>query len=157
MAWFSDNLIETLLIIGVALLIIEVVVLGFSTFFLFFAGLGALTTSLLIWLGVIPEDYLYSIIAIAVSTGIYALILWKPLSTIQNKVDKTRPKSDLIGYQFVLPEKIVATSPLSEKPLYQYSGIDWRLQSKQDINKGELVEVRQVDVGTLWVTVANTK
>jgi membrane protein implicated in regulation of membrane protease activity len=42
MNWISNNLSESLIIAGLALLVIEVVVLGFSSFVLFFVGLAAL-------------------------------------------------------------------------------------------------------------------
>ena len=38
MNWISNNLSESLIMAGLALLAIEVVVLGFSTFVLFFVG-----------------------------------------------------------------------------------------------------------------------
>lgn len=77
-----------------------------STFFLFFAGLGALFTSILMWSGLLPEDYLYSLISLAISTGIFAVILYKPLSNMQNKLDLKRPTSDLVGHSIVLSEPI---------------------------------------------------
>ena len=42
MNWISNNLSESLIMAGLALLVIEVVILGFSTFVLFFVGLAAL-------------------------------------------------------------------------------------------------------------------
>ncbi|MFT5811071.1 MAG: hypothetical protein ACI9KM_001835, partial [Rubritalea sp.] len=44
MDWLSNNLAQSLIIAGLALLVIEVVVLGFSTFVLFFVGLAAVIT-----------------------------------------------------------------------------------------------------------------
>jgi len=151
MQWFAENMIEALLFIGVVLLIIEIAVLGFSTFFLFFAGLGAVFTSILMWVGLIPESFLSALICLALSTATFALILWKPFSKMQNKVDSKRPISDLVGHTFVLPESITASSALEQQPIYQYSGIDWRLQAKHDLHKGTLVSVTQADVGALWV------
>ncbi len=147
----SDNLIQTVLIIGIVLLIVEVAVLGFSTFFLFFAGLAAITTALLMWLGLFPEVFLYSLVSIAVFTLLYASLLWKPLSNMQNKVDTTRAKNDLVGHTFVLSHDVVAALPYAQKPQYQFSGIDWRLHSQVDLLKGTLVEVTQADVGALWI------
>lgn len=151
MNWFANNIIESVLIIGVVLLIIEIVVLGFSTFFLFFAGLAAIVTALLMWIGLVPESFLYSLISVSVLTALFAALLYKPLSRMQKKVDNTRPSSDLIGHTFVLPEDIIAAAPISNKPLYDFSGIKWRLESQGDLAKGMLVEVNQVDVGILWV------
>lgn len=151
MDWFANNLIETILIIGVVLLIVEIVVLGFSTFFLFFAGLAAISTAAIMWLGLIPETFPWTLISIAVFTVVFAALLWKRLSSLQNKVDHKRADSDLIGYSFILPENVDAGLPVQEKPLYQYSGINWRLDAHENIAKGTLVEVIQADVGLLLV------
>ncbi|MGB3724948.1 MAG: NfeD family protein [Glaciecola sp.] len=151
MNWFASNLIETVLIIGLVLLIIEILVLGFSTFFLFFAGLAAVATSVIMWLGILPETFIYAIFSIACFTAFFALTLWKKLAAIQGDVDHTRATSDLIGHSFVLPVNIVAAAPDSEKPDYQFSGLSWKLSSMEDLNQGDLVEVIQVDVGMLTV------
>ncbi|MEQ3651880.1 MAG: NfeD family protein [Glaciecola sp.] len=151
MEWFANNLIESILIIGVVLLIIEIVVLGFSTFFLFFTGLAAIVTALIIWLGLIPETFLSTLISVSAFTLVFALALWKKLSALQNKTDTKRAKSDLIGHSFVLPADIVVALPLAEKPSYQYSGINWQLNALEDLNKGTMVEVIQADVGSLLV------
>jgi len=149
--WFAENLIETLLIIAVVLLIVEVAVLGFSTFFLFFAGLGALITALLIWTGVLPETFLSSIVAVAISTAILAAVLWKPMRKMQAQVDDTRPKSDLIGHRLTLTQALDGKSSLS----HQYSGIAWQVKSTDAIDAGTEVEVIQADVGVLWVKAAD--
>jgi hypothetical protein len=54
MNWISNNLPESLIMAGLALLLIEVVVLGFSTFVLFFVGLAALVAGGLMAVGVLP-------------------------------------------------------------------------------------------------------
>jgi len=151
MNWFANNLVETILIVGVVLLIVEIAVLGFSTFFLFFAGLAAIVTAVLMWMGIIPETFLYALIVISALTLVFTAVLWKPMARLQTSVDDTRPSSDLVGHTFVLPADIIATSPQHEKPLYQFSGIQWRLESQTDTVKGSVVEVSQADVGVLWV------
>jgi membrane protein implicated in regulation of membrane protease activity len=149
MDWFADNLIETVLIIGIIILIIEVLVLGFGTFFLFFAGLGAVSTAVLMWVNLIPETLLSAILSSAVFSAIYAALLWKQLAKLQKNVDTTRASSDLVGHSFVLSESISVNTPQAEKPTYQFSGIQWQLDAQQDIAAGTLVEVIQVDVGQL--------
>ena len=54
MNWISNNLSESLIMAGLALLVIEVVVLGFSSFVLFFVGLAALAAGGLMAVGVVP-------------------------------------------------------------------------------------------------------
>lgn len=151
MEWFANNLIETILIIGVVLLIIEIVVLGFSTFFLFFAGLAAIATAAIMWVGLIPETVSWALISTAVFTAVFAALLWRRLYSLQNSVDHKRADSDLIGHTFILSENVEAALPLKEKPLYQYSGVNWYLDALEDIAKGTRVEVVQADVGTLLI------
>ncbi|MFQ3248350.1 MAG: hypothetical protein ACI9O6_000152 [Glaciecola sp.] len=151
MEWFANNLIETILIIGVVLLIIEIVVLGFSTFFLFFAGLAAIATAAIMWVGIIPETVSWALISTAVFTAVLAALLWRRLYSLQNSVDHKRADSDLIGHTFILSENVEAALPLKEKPLYQYSGVNWYLDALEDIAKGTRVEVVQADVGTLLI------
>ncbi|MGK0370820.1 MAG: hypothetical protein ACJAW1_001061 [Glaciecola sp.] len=151
MDWFANNLIQTVLVIGIVLLIVEVAVLGFSTFFLLFAGLAAVITSILMWVGLIPETFVYSLVSVSAFTVLFAVLLWKPMVSMQKSVDTTRATSDLVGYTFVLPEDIIVTAPIENKPMYNFSGIQWRLESEADIVKGSVVKVWQIDVGVLWV------
>lgn len=151
MEWFANNVIETILIIGIVLLIVEVAVLGFSTFFLFFAGLGALATAALMWAGVVPETYLWSMASTAIFTLLFAVLLWKRLAAMQQDVDHKRPDSDLIGHSFILSEDVAAALPMEQKPTYQYSGISWHLSANEDLIKGTRVEVVQADVGSLLI------
>jgi membrane protein implicated in regulation of membrane protease activity len=135
MELFANNLIETILIIGVILLIVEVVVLGFSTFFLTFTGLAAIATAIIMWAGLIPETYAWT----------------TKLAKLQNTVDYRRADSDLVGHSFVLPENVEAALPMKEKPKYQFSGISWYLNAHEDLVKGTLVEVVKADVGSLLI------
>lgn len=151
MNWLASNIIETILIIGIALLVIEIAVLGFSTFFLFFVGLAAVATSVVMWIGLIPESFVYAVFSVAVFTVVFAMLLWKKLAAMQTDVDTTRASSDLIGHSFVLPSDLKALSSVDEKPDYDFSGVTWKLNSHEDIVKGSVVEVVQIDVGLLTV------
>lgn len=151
MGWFANNIIETMLIIGIILLIIEVVVLGFSTFFLFFTGLAAIATAIVMWFGLLPETFLYGVFSVAAFTALFAVLLWKTLSNLQKDVDNTRAQSDLIGHSFVLPSDVNAIAAPAQQPDYLFSGVSWKLDAHQDIAKGTLVEVVQVDVGVLLI------
>ena len=147
MGWFSENLAEALLITGMVLLAIEVVVLGFSTFVLFFMGLGALVTSALLYTESIPNTWLSALSSLAVCTLLSAALLWKSLKQFQSKVDDTRAASDLVGYRFLLVDDV---SPESS-PVHHYSGIAWKLRSRDPIKAGTWVEVTQADVGVFTV------
>jgi membrane protein implicated in regulation of membrane protease activity len=147
MDWAFNNLAESLLILGIFLLVIEVAVFGFSTFVLFFVGCGALLTSALLYVGIIPDTLLAAMFTTGLLTGLSAVLLWKPLKNMQNNVDTTKAKSDLVGHRFVLVEDVA----LELIPEYHYSGINWKLKSRENLVAGTQVEVVQVDVGVFHI------
>lgn len=143
----NDNLSEILVFIGLALLVIEVVVLGFSTFVLFFLGLACVLTGAVMYVGIIPESIMSTFVGVAVITAASAGLLWKPLKNMQNKVVRTTAQSDLIGYNFVLQGNVSA----SERSAHKYSGIEWQVKSKEELVAGTRVEVIKVEVGAFTV------
>ena len=147
MEWASNNLAQSLLVLGLALLAIEIAVLGFSTFVLFFVGLAAAITGMLLYLGFIPETLLSALLTVALLTAVAAVVLWKPLKKLQSKVDNSKAKGDLVGHCFVLSDEVSAT----HAPLYRYSGIDWKLLSSETLAPGTKVEVTQADVGVFYI------
>jgi membrane protein implicated in regulation of membrane protease activity len=151
MQWFSEHYAETLLVIGIILLAIEVVVLGFSTFFVFFIGLATIVTAGLIYFGVVPDTWLASLMSISIFTALFALLLWKRLKGLQSDVDTKRADNDLVGYSFVCPQDIDPLLPIDQLPTHDYSGVTWRLMSEVPIKAGTKVSVKQTDVGILHV------
>ena len=147
MNWINDNLSESLIIVGLALLVTEVVVLGFSTFVLFFVGLAAVLAGVLMAVGVVPDSMLSALSSLGVLTALLAIFLWRPLKSIQGKVESKKVTSDLVGHSFVLNEAVSMT----KNPRYRYSGIDWSLSSEQELSAGTSVEVTAVAVGTFIV------
>ncbi|TBR37775.1 NfeD family protein [Marinomonas agarivorans] len=147
MDFFSNNLPQSLLVIGLILLVIEVVVLGFSTFFLFFAGIGSIATGALLYTGLIPDTGLSALMSTGIFTLLAALVLWRPLQKMQKNVSKEKAQGDLVGHQFVLQERVSAT----EAPQYHYSGIGWRLISQDTIEAGTRVEVIEAQVGEFHI------
>ncbi len=147
MNWISNNLSESLIMAGLALLAIEVVVLGFSTFVLFFVGLAALAAGGLIAVGVIPASMLSALSSVGVLTALFAILLWRPLKSMQGNVESKKVTSDLVGHSFILNEAVSMT----KNPAYRYSGIDWKLSSEQELSAGTLVEVTGVAVGKFTV------
>jgi hypothetical protein len=147
MDWAFNNLAETLLIIGIALLAIEIVVLGFSTFVLFFVGAAAVLTSGLLYLGIIPDSLLSALLCTAIITAVSAAFLWKPLKNMQSKVDTTKAKGDLVGHSFTLVEDVAPELT----PEYRYSGISWKLKASELIVAGTKVEVTEADVGVFHI------
>jgi membrane protein implicated in regulation of membrane protease activity len=136
-----------LLILGILLLVIEVAVLGFSTFVLFFVGCAALVTAGLLYVGIIPDTWLSAMFSTGVVTALSAALLWKPLKNMQTQVDTTKVKSDLVGHRFVLVEDVAP----GLTPEYHYSGINWKLIASEHLVAGTQVEVTQADVGVFHI------
>lgn len=147
MDWMLENLVESLLIIGLLLLAIEILVLGFSTFVLFFIGLASIATAGIIYVGLIPDSFLSALMSLSIFSTLFALLLWRPLKTMQTKVDTKRAENDLVGHSFVIDQDV---SPKA-RGKYRYSGIDWSLQSLDSIQAGTLVEVVRTDVGVFHI------
>lgn len=145
--WLTDNLAQSLIGLGLLLLAIEVLILGFATFVLFFVGLGALISGILIYLQIVPASLTAALLSVAISTALLTLTLWRPLKNLQGKVETKKVSNDLIGHRFITTEHISG----EHQPLYHYSGINWRLISKQPIAPGTEVEVVEVAVGQFTV------
>lgn len=143
---------EFWLVFGFVMLAIEVVT-GFTTGVFLFAGLGALTTGVLMSLGVLPETWVMGVSCAGISTGIITAMLWKPLKKLQDdRPVKKDNSSDLIGYEFVVKSDITPVNPSSTN----YSGISWRVEIDKDagvdiIEEGQRVSVSSVEVGVFKV------
>ncbi|PSV96036.1 NfeD family protein [Photobacterium iliopiscarium] len=142
-----NNIPQTLVILGLLTLIIEVLILGCSTFVLLFFGIAMLFTSGLIYMGMIEANWISTILTLAIITLALAIVLWKPLKKLQNKPSKTDIKSDFAVITFKLEKDL---SP-SERYTFNYSGIQWQIKSETQIEKGVMVEVIKKEVGVLWV------
>ena len=147
MNWISNNLSESLIMAGLALLVLEVVVLGFSTFVLFFVGLAAVVAGGLMTVGIVPDSMLSALSSVGVLTALLAIFLWRPLKSMQGNVESKKVTSDLVGHSFILNEAVSMT----KNPAYRYSGIDWNLSSEKELSAGTLVEVTGVAVGKFFV------
>lgn len=147
MELLQQNLPQTLMVAGIAALIIEVAVLGFATFILLFFGASLLITGFAMSLDLLPATATAALWSNTVLTAVLALALWKPLQRMQNKVQKDSIRSDFARQPFMLKEDVDGAG----KTEYAYSGIRWKLKSFEPIAKGTMVEVIKVDVGVLWV------
>lgn len=147
MDWIFNNLTQSLAIIGLLLLAVEIMVLGFSTFVLFFVGVAALLSSAAMYLGILPESVANALLAIGILTTLEVVFLWKPLKKMQTKVDTTKAKGDLVGHTFVLVENVAP----GLSPSYHYSGIHWKLLSDTELAAGTKVEVTDVEVGVFHI------
>ena len=147
MEYLAENLSQTLIVFGLILLAIEVLVLGFSTFVLFFLGLGFTATGILMTFDLIPETILTSLLATAIIATVIAIFSWKPMKILQNKAGKKQVSNDIIGHQFTLTEALIA----GQTSIYRYSGIDWKITAAQPLPAGTQVKIIAMEVGLLTV------
>jgi len=142
-----SHLPEILIVLGLILLAIEVLVLGFSTFVLFFIGIGSIITGILMAIGLLPETLLNSLVATAIISSIVALVSWKPMKRMQSKVELTPIENDMIGHQFVLSNDLL----LGKTITHHYSGIDWQVKANEELLTGTNVKITGMEVGLLTV------
>lgn len=140
--------------LGFSLLAAEVLLFGFTTLVLLFAGLGALVTGLLMMSGALPQSWIAGVASFGIATGLIGTLMWKPLQKMQNKPSQKRKShSDFVGLEFVLEQDISS----SQKGHYRYSGVDWSVEldassDVQQLAKGQRVKVTAIDVGILKVS-----
>ncbi|MFA3792855.1 NfeD family protein [Aliiglaciecola sp. SL4] len=147
MELITNNLAESLIVLGLVMLAIEIAILGFATFILFFVGVASVLAGSLMYIGMIPDTLMSATLTVGILTAVSAALLWKPLKNIQQNVDKRPAQSDLIGHRFLLQENVSIT----ENPYYNYSGIQWQLKSAQPISAGSVVKVIKAEVGLFYV------
>ncbi len=151
--YLNEHQSEFWIVSGFIILILEITLLGLATGILLFVGLGAMVTGLLMQIGILPETWLAGLSGLGISSGITAIVLWRPLKHLQGgrTPDKDR-SSDLIGFEFVLTQNIDKQTPGKTR----YSGVDWRVEispetDTQFIAAGQRVMVTSVDVGVFRV------
>lgn len=143
----TQHLAESIIALGLILLTIEVVILGFSTFILFFVGLALVITGTLIWLTILPESYSAIMVATALISGVLAVTLWQPLKRMQGQTESKDVVSEFAGERFFIEQEVTPQATTE----YKFSGIMWKLKSEQIIAAGTEVEIVKVEVGILWV------
>ncbi|WP_372763254.1 NfeD family protein [Pseudoalteromonas sp.] len=147
MSFITDNLPQVLMVLGILALIIEVAVLGLTTFILLFLGISLFVTGLLMSLGIMTDSITTALWSNTLITAALAILLWKPLKKMQSNVDRKQVNSDFAELTFVL------SSDLNEQQVstYKYSGISWQLKSEQPLSAGTRVKVVKKEVGVMWV------
>jgi len=147
MEYILTHLPQTLVVLGLIFLVIEVLVLGFSTFVLLFVGVGTIITGLLMALGFLPETLVNALLATAVISSLVALVSWKPMKRMQNSVEAHQVENGMVGEKFTLEEDLHLGKTVS----HRYSGIDWEVKSKQALTAGTEVKIVNMQVGVLTV------
>lgn len=146
MAWLTDNLATLLIILGIALLAVEVGIFGFSLFLLFFVGMACIVTGLMM-LFIIPQTLTWGLVMVAVLSLGFAFLLWKPLRKMQNSGGNATVKGDFIGHSFVLDRDLAVDG----HGKHRMSGVDWKIRSEVPLKAGTHVQVVKVDVGELTI------
>lgn len=137
---------------GFALMAAEVLLFGFTTIVLLFAGLGAIITGLAMMSGVLPETWTAGIACFGISAGIVSAVLWKPLKNMQDSgTPRRQQSSDLIGHEFVLQQDVTVTHPGQ----HRYSGVDWKVEldasAGDRLSAGQKVAITSIDAGVFRV------
>lgn len=138
--------------IGIALLVLEFAVLGFSTLFLVFVACACFGTALLQTVGILPENLLWSTISVGVLTAAFGALLWKPLRSLQNRQQAAEDQpNDINGIEFRLSSPLGPNTPSQ----HNYSGISWVVELDAELNEeiaqGTMVKVSRSSVGKLFV------
>ncbi|HEY8260709.1 MAG TPA: NfeD family protein [Methylosinus sp.] len=124
MELFSDPA-NISLVIGLALLALDIAVIGLSP--LMFFALGALATSLLLYVtGFRPGLVETTALAAALSLAI-ALVGRKPLQRFQNADVEEDRSSDLIGRELTTTHEVTKSAGT-----VHWSGVDWRARLAAD-------------------------
>lgn len=147
MTWAADNMPTLLVVIGLALLALEVAVFGFALFITFFIGLACLLTAFFLWVGLLPATLPAVFAGVAVLSVVFAVTLWQPLKKMQNNNGNHDVKGDFIGHRFVL-QSAVSSVQFGQ---HRLSGVDWKVRAELPIAAGTQVEVVKVEVGELTV------
>lgn len=151
MEYILLHLPQTLVVLGLILLAIEGLVLGFSTFVLLFIAIGSIITGILIALGIFPPTLVNALLATAIISTLIAIVSWKPMKRIQNKVETQKVDNGMIGHRFVLAEDL----NLGHTIIHRYSGINWQVKAKQPLVAGTEVKITYMEVGLLTVEKAD--
>jgi membrane protein implicated in regulation of membrane protease activity len=141
-----------LVVLGLVLLTVEIVILGFGTLFLVFIGLACFGTALLQAIGVLPESMLASFASVAIQSLLFAVALWKPIRAMQDKQqDVDSQPNSLEGLSFILSEDLAPGAHI----VHRYSGVDWKVYLNAGISQaltaGTEVEAVKTQVGKMYV------
>ncbi len=146
------SLPTVLVVTGVILGFLEFAVFGFSTVFLIFVALGCLLTSLLMYIGLLPQTFLVAALSVAVFSAVAAALLWKPIKKLQSSQQNPEDQPNVFsGLKF----KLINEFSPGETFVHRYSGIDWQILKTEEDGEvwpaGTEVEVIKTEVGKFWV------
>jgi membrane protein implicated in regulation of membrane protease activity len=136
------------LIAGISF-VVELTVMGLSGPLLFFA-IGSFLTAIFVSLGLIG-GWEIEIFCLGISTGLIALLLWRPLKNFQNSGGGSDESSDMIGRHVLVSSEISLHGGT-----VRYSGINWnsRLKDGADVSmiaEGQYCAIVAVDGNVMLV------
>jgi len=136
------------LIAGALLFAVEVFI--FPTMILVFIGCGAITTGVLMWLGIV-ETITYQLAAFFSGTSLWALVLWAPLKSMYGPGGGGY--EDIVGHTATVSLEGLQKGKKGE---VFWSGATWnaRLDPEGGVEKidgGAEVKILRVDTGVLIV------
>ena len=145
MEYFLENPDHLWYLIAGISFVIELSIMGLSGPLLFFA-IASLTTGILVSIGFV-DGWQSEILTVGLLTAVIAVILWKPLKSLQNSKDKTDNSSDMIGLQVPTSDDITNTSGS-----VRYSGVNWNARLAEDVD----IEVIENNSSCTIVAVSGT-
>lgn len=153
LAFLHNHQVEFWIALGAVALIVELTILGASSFVLIFVGLGALATGALMGLGLLPEQWVAGAGAFGGLSCLMGVALWRPLRRF-SEGDKPSPgqSSDFLGLRFTLSEPLGPGGTVKVR----YSGVSWDLLCpslpEEGLKPGEEVVVVGVEPGRFIVS-----
>ncbi|MDX2370726.1 MAG: NfeD family protein [Colwellia sp.] len=127
MEYFLENPDHLWYLIAGISFVVELSIMGLSGPLLFFA-IGSLITGVLVSIGVV-DGWQSEILTVGLLTALVAVILWKPLKSLQNSKGKTDNSSDMIGLQVLVSTEVTMTTGS-----IRYSGINWQARLAEDVS-----------------------
>lgn len=127
MEYFLENPDHLWYLIAGVSFVIELSIMGLSGPLLFFA-LASFGTGILVSVGFI-DGWKSEVLTVGLLTAVIAVVLWKPLKSLQNSKRKTDDSSDMIGLTVLVSSEINSTSGS-----IRYSGIDWQARLADEVN-----------------------
>lgn len=139
MEYFLENPDHLWYLIAGVSFVIELSIMGLSGPLLFFA-LASFGTGILVSVGFI-DGWKSEILTVGLLTAVIAVVLWKPLKSLQNSKRNTDDSSDMIGLTVLVSSEINSTSGS-----IRYSGIDWQARLADEVNVESINEQSQCQI-----------
>jgi membrane protein implicated in regulation of membrane protease activity len=106
-----------------------------------------LTSALLAYSSLISPATSSLVLCMLLATA-FSLFVFRPsFVNLRSTIDNTRAVSDLVGYRFLLVDDVSE----SQTAVHHYSGIAWRLRSRDAIKAGTWVEVTRAELGEFTI------